>query len=238
MEQTGSDVAKPALGSGVGLLERVQERRWTLKLAAAVLYGDLVLVWRTGQGIIDWSASTDQLLANSGFLVVSVTVFGLLMSIGMPALAGIVKTLAMDVASHLPSWTDAEKRFRQPMGCVRPWEVRKHALETSDKLLLDLHAAHESKHTENDRAMAATGQVAFSLLLLGILDTFPFLLGLQGNTLLQSISSSFGSTGDVGLLVGLLFTLGTLKWAWLSDHEPGWIYHPPLYELTRPRRGQ
>ena len=48
MEQTGSDVAKPALGSGVGLLERVQERRWTLKLAAAVLYGDLVLVWRTG----------------------------------------------------------------------------------------------------------------------------------------------------------------------------------------------
>ena len=50
---------KPTLSSGLSLIEKAQELRWTLQLATAVLFADLVLVWRTGKGLAHWSIQSD-----------------------------------------------------------------------------------------------------------------------------------------------------------------------------------
>ena len=80
MDQNGDTTTKHTLTSVLAIIEKIHELRWTLHLAMVVLFADLVLVWGSGRGIIHWSASADQLLANAGLLITGVFAFGVLMS--------------------------------------------------------------------------------------------------------------------------------------------------------------
>ena len=97
MDQNRDTATKQTFTSVWAIVEKIHELRWTLHLAMVVLFADLILVWRSGQGIIHWSASADQLLANAGLLITGVLAFGVLMSLVMPLLGLVVRWLLWEL---------------------------------------------------------------------------------------------------------------------------------------------
>src|SRR5687768_11172937 len=97
MEQAKDGTTKPSFSSGLTIIEKAQEIRWTLRLGVAVMFADLLLVWKTGSGITDWSASADQLLANSGSLIAGLLAFSVLISIILPIVGEIFRRLVWEL---------------------------------------------------------------------------------------------------------------------------------------------
>ncbi|WP_026641007.1 hypothetical protein [Bordetella petrii] len=230
---------KPALPSGLSLIERAQELKWTLQLAAAVLFADLVLAWRTGQGLARWSIQADQLLANSGFLLVAVLAFAVLMSIVIPLVAEFFRQLGWLVLTSVPwpGWMRTTPDFRRPAGGVLPGELRDHAYRTGDRSLLEMVDAHWRRVKQEHADRLAAGQMVFAVLVLGIVNYFPGLLGVQADTLLRDVPAVFGEPGGLALCLALLLALAAIKLTWFTDHQHEWIDYPPLYhDLENKRR--
>lgn len=232
MEPESDVTQKPSIPSGMGVIEKVQELRWTLQFTAAVMFADLVLVWRTKHGISQWSASADQLLANSGFLVTSVLAFAVLMSIVMPLAGELFRQMVWELMINIPrpNWTVNERDYRRPVGKVRPEELHEHALRKGDKFLLDIYTAHRQRKSAQEAAEIAVAQIAFALLVLGCVNYFAGELGFQGATLLQSLVDLLGWVGELIVMLGLILVIVVLKSVWFSINTADWIYYPPLYE--------
>lgn len=240
MELSGNS-SKPSLPSGLSLIERAQELRWTMQLATAVLFTDLVLAWHTGKGIAHWSLQTDLLLANSGFVIVSVLAFGVLMSVVMPLAAEVFRQLGWQLLINIPwpSWMRTEHDYRRPAGCVLPNELRAYAYRRDDRALLDIVDAHNEKKKKVIAENLSTGQMVFAVLSLGFVDYFPGLLGINAATLLREIPATFSGAGELAIAVALLMALVAMKVTWFSMTAPDWIDYPPLYEeIERSRRAQ
>jgi len=236
---SSSNQPKPSLPSGLSLIEKAQELRWTLQLATAVLFADLVLAWRTGKGVAHWSVQTDQLFANSGLLLVSVLGFGILMSIVMPLVAELFRQLGWQllIAIPWPRWMQNERDDRRPAGGVLPSELRNHAYKKNDRALLDIVTAHQEREKKSIAKNLAAGQMAFSVLTLGVFDYFPRLLNIQAVTLLNEIPVIFGRTAELALVAALMLALAAIKVSWFSVEALKWIDYPPLYdELEKVRK--
>lgn len=229
---------KPSLPSGLALIEKAQELRWTLQLAAAVLFADLVLAWRTGKGIAHWSAETDVLLANSGFLLVSALGFGVLMSIVMPLVAEFFRQVGwwLLIEMPLPDWMRVQQDYRRPVGAVLPGELRAYACRNNDRALLEMVSAHEEKRRKSIAEQLTAGQITFAVLVLGIVDFFPRLLGFEASTLLIEVPATFGPVGTHALVLAFVLGLLGLRLAWYTASPPSWIDYPPLYEELEKKR--
>ncbi len=238
MEHTKEESQKPSLASGLAIIEKAQELRWTLQLAVAVLFADLVLVWCTGAGIIQWSPSATDLLSNVGALVTGVLAFGVLMSIVAPIVGETVRQLVCGLVLNIPwpDWMRSTQDYRRPVGKVFPSELLDHALRKGDKFLLDLYKAHQEEDASRASADVSTGQIAFKVLVLAVADYCPDFLGIHGTTVLQTLVGRLGKPGEALLLFGLLLGLTVLKWAWLPVEGPGWIHYPPLYDEIESER--
>ena len=232
MDQNKDSQPKPALPSGWALIEKAQELHWTLQLAVAVLFADMVLVWHTGHGIAQWSTSIDRLLADSGVLVTGILAFGVLMSIVMPLAGTLCRWVVWLLQFEIPwpNWMRRQRDYRRQPGMVWAIELLDHALEKGDKLLLDMHSAHEQKRSAEEAAKLVTGQAIFSVLVLGAINYFAPALGINGTTLIQTLAELLGQSAGIVLAAGLWLAILLLKEAWFSDKDLDWIYYPPLYE--------
>lgn len=232
MDQNKDSQPKQALPSGWALIEKAQELRWTLQLAVAVLFADMMLVWHTGHGIAQWSTSIDKLLADSGVLVTGMLAFGVLMSIVMP-LAGTLSRWAiwqLTFAIPWPSGMRSLRDYRRKPGMVCASELLDHALAKGDKLLLDMHSAYEQRKSANESANLVTGQAIFSVLVLGALNYFAQALGIHGTTLTQTLGELLGQSAEIVSAAGFWLAILILKGTWFSDRDLDWIYYPPLYD--------
>lgn len=238
---SNSNQPKPSLQSSLSLIEKAQELRWTLQLATAVLFADLLLAWRTGTGILHWSIQTDHLLANSGFLLVSVLGYGVLMSVVIPLIGESVRRLVWDllIAIPWPRWMQNERDYRRPVGGVLPSELKKYAYQKDDRALLDIVASHQELERKSIVESLAAGQIVFSVLLVGFLNYFPGLLGIQAPTLLNEMKATFGHAGEFAIAGALICGFLAMKVMWFSVEPMRWIDYPPLYEeLEKARKEQ
>jgi hypothetical protein len=230
---------KPTLSSGLSLIEKAQELRWTLQLATAVLFADLVLVWRTGKGLAHWSIQADVLLANSGFVLVSILFFGILMSIVIPLAAEFFRSVGWWLLTSIPwpSWMQTDRDYSRPVGGVSPSELRDYAYKNDDRFLLDIVAAHKDKEKKSISENLAAGQIVFGVLALGLANYFPSVLGIHAVTLLREVPATFNSVGELAIAVAFLLALLAIKTTWFSIDALDWIEYPPLYgEIESARR--
>jgi hypothetical protein len=234
MDQNGDTTTKQTFTPVWAIIEKIHELRWTLHLAVVVLFADLVLVWRSGRGIIHWSASADQLMANAGLLITGVLAFGVLMSFVMPMFGWIVRCLLSELI-----WRLKENDIDNPhdRGQVRPYELRDHALKKGDKLLLDIYEAHEQKKRAVSLEKLAYGQMLFAVLVLAFLDFYlADWFGIQGTTVLQALAALLGISAPLVLFSGVLLAGSGLWWAWFPEDGPDGIYYPPLCEEIKEQR--
>lgn len=228
MDQNGDTPRQQTFTSVWAIIEKMHELRWTLHLAMAVLFADLVLVWRGERGIIHWSTSADQLLANAGLLITGVLAFGALMSFVMPLAFWIFQQIGSILYPYL-SWMQTERDYEPSYGNVFPTKLRDHALEKGDKLLLDIYEAHEQKQIARFLDELAAGKMMFSFLMLAFLDYYLLdWIGIQGTTVLQALAFLLG---EPALTIGsLLVFAAVIRLAWFTEYSSGWIYYPPLYK--------
>lgn len=239
MDPTGNP-QKISLSAGLSLIEKAQELRWTIELATAVLFADLVLAWRTGQGIVHWSIQADQLLANTGFVLVSVLAYGVLKSAVVPLAAEFFRNLLwlLLVSFPWPQWLRTKRDNSRPVGGVLPSELQDYAYKKNDPALLAIYSAHQKKKTAEVANELSAGQSVFGVLTLGFANYFPSWLGVNGITLLREFSTTFTSVSESALWIALCFGLVAIKMTWFSPSELDWIHYPPLYEEIQRRRRQ
>jgi len=230
MEVEKSIMPKPTALTGLTIIEKVSEVRWTLQLAQAVLFADLALLWKTGHGILEWSASTDQLLGNSGILVVSLIVFGVFASIVLPVVGMLFRTLAWQLIINLPipQWLQTERDYTRKFGSVRPIELLNLALKENSAFLFGIYKEHSQKQTKEQVAQLEAGNLIFAVLVLATANMAANWLGLSGISLIAELCSALGEQANLVLAVAAFMTFIALKWTWFSDWDSGWIYYPPL----------
>jgi len=235
-ENTSPD--KPSLSSGLTLIEKAREIRWTLQLASAVLFADLFLVWRTDRDISQWSFQSDQILADAGLLVVAVLIFGVLMSIVMPLGTEIARQLGWQLLIHVPrpNWMRAARDFSRPIGAVLPGELYRYASKAKDPMALDVYRLHLQKQQAKVASDLAFGQLVFSTLLIGLIDFYADRIGLSGTTLLQHAVATHGSAVEYVLALGVILALLAIKVTWFAFDGPDWIIYPALYDEIEQKR--
>lgn len=238
MEAQEVSSSKPSIPAGLGIIEKAREIRWTLQIAAAVLFADLLLVWWTGNNITQWSTSADQLMGNSGFLVTGTLAFAVLMSIVLPLVGELFRLALWELIIEVPwpSWMLSERDYRRQVGMVYPHELHDHALKKGDKLLLDIYTDHEHRMSTQESEKMVMAQMVFALLVLGGVDFFASELGFHGRTMLQEWIFLFGRVGEITIALGLVLAMTALKKMWFSLDSTDWIYYPPLYEEIEAER--
>lgn len=219
---------RPQLSSGWGLIEKAQELRWTLQFAIAVLFADIILTWRTGHGIKDWSIDSDQLLTNSGFLITSILAFGLVMSMIMPVIGELIRQLGW--AIPWPTWFEKYDQYRRPSGYITATELYEQALISGDAAMLEMSLERKEQCAAELISALETGHLAFFVLVLSFVNLSAEYVGVSGQTLIQYVSSEFGDGGKVFLTVMAFLDIAIIKKNWFSYRQRDWIYHPPLYK--------
>ncbi len=212
-----------------------------MQLAIAVLFADLVLAWRTGKGLSHWSIQADILLANSGFLLIFILCFGLLMSVVMPLAAELCRQIGWYLLINVPfpDWMRAERDYRRPAGGVLVGELKEYAYRTEDRELLAMAHAHQEKIRRNISENIASGQLMFSVLTLGLVNYFPAIVNIRAHTLLQEFVATFDYFGEMTLAFAFLMSIVAIKESWFSMRTFNWIDYPPLHEqIERAHREQ
>lgn len=217
--------------TGFTIFEKVSELRWVLQFAIFLLFADLAMLGKTGRGIIEWSASTEQLLSNAGTLAVSLLMFGLFVSIILPVLIELVRRLTITLVIYgTPQFLRRERVYTREVGYVRPYELHERALKENSSFLLGIYREHREENEKSRVARLETGGLIFTVLLLAISDFMPHALGMHGMSLIQETGVKLGEQGGVILFYAALASFASLMWTWFTGWGEGWIYYPPLYE--------
>ena len=216
--------------SAIGLIEKATDLQWTLRFVVAVLFLDLVLLRLMGHGIAEWSASTEQLLKNSGSLLAGFAVFAVGFSIFLPVLAEVLRSFVVNVVTDLPGFrslwiTSNRERYT---GYVSPDVVRKEAFLRSDAFLFSRWQEHHQAETRWNSMQHQVGELVVAVGILAIIDWAANRFGLTGRSLLMTLETAGGWRGRFALIAAAFAGLTVLGWAWLSVRYQRGMYCPSL----------
>ena len=150
----------------LGYLARAWDALWALRLASVVLFADVWLVWRTGQGMIGWRVpALDTWLQVAGEIVAAGLAFCLLMSLLVPSATFVLGKLTIAFGASEPGLAPDTHN-----GYVSAEELRDYAHRTSDTMALqivDAHVAHAKTQKQHAEQLA---QLILGLIALGVAD--------------------------------------------------------------------
>ncbi|MBL5862106.1 hypothetical protein JBO49_15930 [Serratia fonticola] len=227
-EHNKPDTSQPGLTSGFGIIEKIWEWSWALRFSSIVLFVDIALILRSGEGMLNWStAGHEKLLGNLGLLAASVAVFGLFVAILLPVLELLVQSICHFFSGLVPSSFN-ERDYQRPIGCVLAHKVRERALRDKDDFMMSEYRRHKAKKDSDQAFRNQVGRLTFGALLLAVID---IMLPVVGHAETSLISSAIQYTGDYGLMIAGLVVLGgiaLLNAVWFKSPQLDWMYYPPL----------
>lgn len=223
---------------GLSLLERAWEVHWALRLACGVLFLDMALLLRTGNGLMTWSASREGILQDLAFLTIVLAAFALVMSLIVPWLSAIARWIGWEVIMGLPRFLRSSEEYpHRPPGYVTACELLELALRENNSFLLDWYHRHVARRNEQDIAMQTLGDLVFGCWVLVSLDWALPLMVTGGDSLIGSVIGAL--QGHIAL-VAMAIVVGSfvlLKHAWFPAYRTHWIFYPPL-ELALREKGR
>jgi hypothetical protein len=227
-EHNKPDTSKPGLTSGFGIIEKIWEWSWALRFSSIVLFVDIALILRSGEGVLNWStAGHEKLLGNLGLLAASVAVFGLFVAILLPVLEVFAQFIFRLFHKLVPSPID-EREYQRPHGCVLAHKVRNRALRDKDDFMMSEYRRHKAKKDSDQAFRNQVGRLTFGALLLAAID---IMLTVIGHAEPSLIYSAIQYTGDYGILMAglvLIGGIGLLNAVWFKFPQLDWMYYPPL----------
>lgn len=231
-----STESKVSPGLGLGALEKAWDLHWGMRFVCVVLFFDIALLLRSKTSLIEWSADSDTLLANLGFLAVAVASFALVVSFVLPLLAEGIRCLAFAVSMALPKiFQSMPEQHHRPLGWVPAKALHHLALEEKDAFLMGIYQ-HSSRQREEYQQMIHTvAQLVLGCLLLAVADWALVYFAFAGTSLIHSAVAALGTLDSVVVPIVLFAGCVMLKWAWFTDHPPHWIEYPPLDRVLRAR---
>ena|GEM_PF-1326312 len=186
--------------------EKVQEPQWVSRLAMAVLFSDIVLIWRTGTGIRHWAFDGTAILLHAGEVLVGLLALGILSAFLLPVAHVLSQVLVCMLYEYLPNGLKSDRRSSDlPLNCVHSSSFYEHVLRTRDPVLWDVWKDHVAQRRRQQSAPLASA-LPFSLLVLATVDFLLPSFGAQGNTLLFDGAAMIGAQGP-WFLGSLLLTL-------------------------------
>ncbi|MBN3779970.1 hypothetical protein G3O06_20755 [Burkholderia sp. Ac-20345] len=221
----------------LGYLQKAWEWQWALRLTYLLLYADLALLLSDRHGLLHAAIKGDWLPQSIVFLCLTITAFGLIASMVIPALADFVRSIVIEIAYGIPSrWTAIfhhEPRWSRPIGCVTPHEIHNLALEEKDEFLLRLYERYDRGESLSREQRKQAGGLIFGVVLLTVADGAVFVGGIEDESIVHAL---LNACFPWGILFGIAMAfagLWALKWAWLESYQPNWIYYPPLYRVIQ-----
>ncbi|WP_368907763.1 hypothetical protein [Serratia marcescens] len=228
-ENNKPEANKSSLTSGFGIIEKIWNWNWALRFSSIVLFVDIVLILRSGEGVLNWSvAGHEQLLSNLGFLAVSVAVFGLVVAILLPVLEEVVKAFYYNIYLKCFPQSQDEYNDPRPSGHVLADEVRECALREGNDFMLREYKEHQARIASDDAFRFQAGRLIFGTLLLALGDMMLSGFGYAQSSL---ISSSIQYLGKLGVVMAYLVLLGgffLVFQVWFKTPHRNWMYYPPL----------
>lgn len=209
--------------SHLSLMDKAWDFQWVLRFSCIVLFIDAALVLKGGKGLLYWSATTENLLQDLGFLLVATAAFGILVSFALPTLAYFLRMFLWRFASVAVSDQD-----RRRAGDVPAELLRERALERESEFLLRLYE-QSVKQQDRERAdLEHWGNLVFATMAIAIADGVLPLMYVDAGSLVHDALAPLGHWG--WKLAGLLLLVaGTfLRITWFAPERPHVVFYPPL----------
>jgi hypothetical protein len=223
---------------GLGVLERVWDAHWALRLACAILFLDMAMMLRVGRGLRQWTVEDKALLSDVGWVAPLIVAFSFTVAIVIPLVLIVLRQVsALVLEWFLPFLTkSSELRYRRPLGYVPAGEFYNFALCGKDDFLFRMYEAHERKKKTEQQARERAGELTAATLL-AVLTNWLLAQWTPGSIgLIGAIADALADWASVVAVAALLYSGSVLKWAWFSDASPNLIYYPSLDQSLRDRK--
>lgn len=253
-DKGGLCVGNPFKEVGFGVLDKLYECRWTFRLAQAVFFADLALLY-TDNSLLRWSARTNELVSNAGILAVSLLAFSLLVSLLLPLfgiflthwvkiggeyirnkikwreMVGTAPGVLLSGLSSLASYDDKPNKNH-----VRASEVRRSAITENNSFMFKIYSDTMKREADLDYGAL----LLFCTGVLLIADwVAPVLFKANGSSIMgelvrivcESDYTIIQVVGGLFLITLVVISVHILK-RWLRDDDV-MIYYPPLYSKLK-----
>lgn len=128
---------------GISALEKAWDFHWAMRFVSVVLFLDIALLIRTRTPLVEWTTSSDALLADLGFLAVTAASFALVVSFVLPLLTEIVRGIGTRLRMAFPKLLgDAYTPPSRGSGYVWANDLLDLALKENSDFLLSWYQRH------------------------------------------------------------------------------------------------
>jgi len=226
--------------TGLGLIEKIWEAEWALRLVFGLLMLDLGLVIWGGEdakGVLAWSADISMIGKNLGVVVTAVAVSSFFAALVIPILSACTGRLMQFVSHGLAKVFGAPEpaTYSRPLGTVPAYELRRHALQEGSIFILTLYEEAQDRRQKWEAHLSHFSLLVFSDLVLAVIDGAWPLFKTGSSTLVWTGLDTFGTPGYVFAGAVVLGAFAILKSQWLPRDTPFVIFYPPLDDGLRER---
>ncbi|OAX67018.1 hypothetical protein A6R71_16730 [Xanthomonas translucens pv. arrhenatheri] len=209
-------------------MDKAWDFHWVLRFSCIVLFIDAALVLKGGKGLLYWSAKTESLLQDLGFLLVATAAFGILVSFALPTLAYFVRLILWRFAS-----VAAPDRGERSAGDVPAERLRERALERESDFLLRLYEQSLKQRGRERADLENWGNLVFATVAIAIADGALPLIYADAGSLVHDALAPLGDWG--WKLAGLLLLVACtfLRITWFAPERPHVVFYPPLDKELR-----
>ncbi|KTC62612.1 hypothetical protein AO262_08020 [Pseudomonas fluorescens ABAC62] len=217
---------------GLSALEKAWDFHWVMRFVSVVLFLDIALLLRTGTPLVKWTTSSDALLADLGFLAVTVASFVMVVSFILPLMAASVRWIGSALQMALPRLLGETYKSDRALGYVWANDLLDLALKENSDFLLSWYQQHVQRREQHRVMMDKVAHLIFGCLVLALVDWAISAFGPGSGSLIFSAMEVLGDAGSPLAMVVVV--------AGFSSRSALFIYYPPLdtaqQELARKRR--
>lgn len=231
------DAGTPPDFAFLGLLEKVSQFQWMLKILSAALFLDCALMIAKRRNLLTYPWEELSWSASIGALIVGGVAYSILIAAVLPFLGNLTALLVRTAYIYIPGLSSNNyDEYRRHRHAVTPWELLEHADRLQSDYILAKYTHYQEIASRAKTEASRLGQESFNALFLLILNCYLTSAGVKP-TLWQLTDLVDIDT----YVVGLLLAIATLVWlaciSWCRIFSPsGWITYAPLYDEIERKR--